>query len=173
MKSIGEIFQLGKVFFQVLKWDFKEEKKVKELFYKNHTFAQIDTLLKKIQVVFSVFYFQKISQEKGDSDIHKHGETPITTIDAIAKRVGLTKNDHLFELGSGRCRAAFFLAAEYGCKASAIDMVPDFCLKQLRISLSDLKEINTTFTLGDITSMNLSSATVIYLYGTCLEDDRN
>jgi hypothetical protein len=34
------------------------------------------------------------------------------------------------------------------------------------------KEINTAFTLGDITTMNLSSATVIYLYGTCLQDDQ-
>ncbi|MBM3207675.1 MAG: class I SAM-dependent methyltransferase [Chlamydiae bacterium] len=172
MKSIGEILDLGKVFFHVLKWNFKEEKRVRDLFYKNHTFSRIDTLLKKKYRFNSPYTIsKKFLQKKGEQDVHRYGETPITAVDLIAKKVGITPKDHVFELGSGRSRAAFFLAAEYRCKVSAIDWVPEFILHSYDIS-KRFKEIDATFYIGDITKIQLSSASVIYLYGTCLEDNQ-
>jgi len=171
MKLIGEIFTLALLRVQVLRWNYLQQKRVQKLFYGNSLFAELDKSLKKLYRFNSPF---KISKQfllrKGEEDIHCYGETPLTTLDLIAKEGRISENDHFLELGSGISRGLFFLSSHYGCKATGIEWVPEFVLKSYDISKS-YPSLDLSFFLSDMTKASFEGASFIYLYGTCLPDE--
>lgn len=171
MKLIGEIFTLALLRFKILHWNFLEERKVQELFYSNRLFAELDKSLKKLYRYKGPFKISKhFLQKKGGQDVHCYGETPLTTLDLIAKESHLSEKDHFLELGSGTGRGLFFLSSHYGCKASGIEWVPEFVLKSYDLSKS-YPSLDLSFFLSDMTKASFEGASFIYLYGTCLCDD--
>ncbi len=107
--------------------------------------------------------------KRGEEDIYQYGETPLETAYQIGIEAEVTEKDHLFELGCGRGLVSFFFMKQFGCRVTGIDEVPLFIKKA--------KQIDTFFSLGcsflceDFFESDLSAATVIYLYGTCLPDE--
>ncbi|MBS0615535.1 MAG: class I SAM-dependent methyltransferase [Verrucomicrobia bacterium] len=92
-----------------------------------------------------------------------YGETPLLTLKAIADRCEITSHDRGIDLGCGRGRSTHFLAKYSGCQMQGID----WCQELLPAS-----EERVTFSCEDICAADLSKATFIYLYGTCLEDEQ-
>ncbi|MDN3507340.1 MAG: methionine biosynthesis protein MetW [Simkaniaceae bacterium] len=92
-----------------------------------------------------------------------YGETPLALYDEIAKRVGLEKGERFLDLGCGRGRGCYFLAHFYGCKALGIEMVAGFVKRAIAVPGVEILQ-------GDFLSCDLN-ADVIYLYGTCLNDE--
>ena len=94
-----------------------------------------------------------------------YGETPLSMMDTIAKKAGITASDVVYELGCGRGRACFWLASFIGCKVVGIEYVPKLVEKAKKIHCPLV-----TFLCEDYLEADLSEATVIYLYGTLLSD---
>ena len=112
---------------------------------------------------------RKFLQRRGDEEIHLYGETPLKTIDKLCLEAGITKDDHLFELGAGRGKTSFYIREHFKCNVTAIEQIPLFVKKAKQ--LNSLLSLGITFLCEDYTSSDLSKATLIYLYGTCLPEE--
>ena len=108
-------------------------------------------------------------KERGASNIYQFGETPLTTLDRIARQCQISAKDTVYELGCGSARGCFWLHTFVKCQVVGIDYLPDFIVKAKKVKRwARLAKID--FIQEDMLNVDLSSATVIYLYGTCLED---
>ncbi len=123
--------------------------------------------------LLSAYFFKSPYRiaRKFHKGLSPYGETPFKTMDFIAKKVGIKNTDIVYELGAGRGRCCFFLATFYKCVAVGFENVPRF----VEIA-STIKKMfcvqNVDFFLRDIfEDFDLSSATILYLYGTCYADD--
>lgn len=140
-------------------------------YYSNFQFFKIDLSLRLMYLFHSPFSISKrFLLAKGEDNIYAYGETPLTTLEKIAKECQITKNDCVYELGCGRGRTCFWLNSFIGCKVVGIEMVPDFVERAKRIT-KKLNLRNVDFLLGDMCKTDLQKATVCYLYGTCLEEE--
>ncbi len=155
MRSIGEFFELLYLRFAVALYNFKEERVVKKRFYSSASFKKLDKALLSSPNPYSV------------PKAFPYGETPLTTLQQIADRWAICPSDYLIELGCGRGRGVLFLSHYTGCKAKGIDWVPSFIAHAKAVAK---QTSNVTFACSDIMKADLSSATIIYLYGTCLDD---
>ena len=139
-------------------------------YYSNLSFCKIDTYLIFTYLFHSPFRISKrFLRDLGETDIYTYGETPLTTLDQMAQTSQLTSHDTVFELGCGRGRTCFWLNQFIGCKVVGIDYVPVFIERANQIKEKfNLKDIQ--FREDNMLTTDLTGATVIYLYGTCLED---
>lgn len=140
-------------------------------YYQNKTFAKVDLSLIFSYLLNNPFAISKrfLMQHKA-TDIYAYGETPLASFAAIMKECGVTSKDVVYELGCGRGRTCFWLNAFVGCKVVGIEIIPEFVDKAQKIQ-QRFKLENLEFRCEDMLTASLSDATVIYLYGTCLEDD--
>ena len=106
-------------------------------------------------------------QQKGESQVHAYGETPLTLLEAIVKRFYIGPQDFIVEMGAGRGRGALFLASYVGARVRAIEQHPTFCHTLREMEAEGLEVVQ-----GDMFRPDLSGATVIYLYGTMLLDSQ-
>jgi len=143
----------------------------RSLFYHHPQFALYDRALLKAYRFLNPYRLSKeFLLKKKEENPHQYGETPIKAYYEIAKTFGLTAEDRVIELGCGRGRGLFFLSAYYGCCVHGIEWNPRFVA-----IASQIKERfalpKVTFTCEDMFTADLTQATFIYLYGTCLNDD--
>jgi len=140
-------------------------------YYRNRTFAKVDFLLRCRYFFQNPFRISRQFLEKrGESDIYAYGETPLITLDHICKECGMTKDDVVFELGCGRGITCFWLNLWLGCEVVGIEYIPKFVENaQTVVQTHHLKGIR--FRLEDMLETDLTGATIIYLYGTCLDDE--
>lgn len=171
MSSIGEYFYLFWLKIKVLFFDLWEERLVRKQFYSHDLFPLVDRALKKAYAKRSAFAISKqFMLQRGEDNIHCYGETPLTSLKQIATIAGIDATDHVFELGCGRGRLAFFLSSVLGSKVTAIDYNPYF-IHKAKQTLQKAPSLPVTFLLSDITEVNFEGATVIYLCGTCMSDE--
>jgi len=169
--AVKELFQLVFLRIAVIFFNCIEYCKVVYYYYSNKPFRKVDTSLLKYYLFNSPF---KISKNfligKGAEDIYAYGETPLTTFDLIIQRLNIQTTDLFVELGCGRGRCCFWLQAFKGCDVLGIEWVPEFVEIANEISEKNhLKNIN--FVCQDMLTTDFSNATIIFLYGTCLEDE--
>lgn len=139
-------------------------------YYPNWQFAKIDfSLLMSYLLNNPYILSKKFLQDRAEKEIYLYGETPLTTMDLIAKECKIKKDDHVFDLGCGRGRNCFWLHYFIGCKVTGIDQISQFIEKANLIKKRFSLE-NIYFQNEDIRETNLDKASVIYLYGTSLED---
>jgi SAM-dependent methyltransferase len=168
---LREFLELIWVNFVVHLRNLVEFLKVMVKYYGNITFLKVDMSLLLMYLFHNPFSISKrFLMRKGESEIYAYGETPLTTLEMIAKECQISSKDVVFELGSGRGRNCFWLNSFIGCKAIGIEYIPDFVERAERIK-KKLEIKNVDFRLGDILDADYTGATVLYLYGTCLEDD--
>lgn len=169
--SFKEFFELLWINFKVQMIALAEFFRVVFKYYTaNFRFCKIDMSL-LITYLFNSPYeiSKKFLIEKGEKEIYLYGETPLTTLDDIARQCQITKNDTVFELGCGRGRTCFWLNSFIGCKVIGIETIPEFATRAQEIkSRFDVK--NVEFRQQNMLQTDFSKATVIYLYGTCLEE---
>lgn len=157
MRSIGEFFELLYLRCAVAFYNLKEEWRVRKRFYSSLSFKKLD------QAILASPNPYKVSKA------FPYGETPLTTFQQIADRWSISSADYFVELGCGRGRGVFFMSHYTGCKAKGVDWVSAF-ISNAQMAQRMYPQLPVTFVCADITQVDLSSATVIYLYGTCLDD---
>lgn len=168
MRSIFSLFTIylrSKIFF------LQEEKRIFQLFYGCDLFQSCDLALKKKYLLRNPFAISKrFLKKRKEKELDVYGEIPLTSLFLIAKECEIAPYDHLFELGCGRGRAAFFLRSVLLCSVTAIDFIPFFVLNAQKI-VEAFNIERLTFICDDIQYIDLNQATCVYLYGTCLSDD--
>lgn len=109
-------------------------------------------------------------RKRGEANVYAFGETPLTTLDLIAKECRILSKDCVYELGCGSARSCFWLHTFVKCEVVGVDHLPAFINKANRVKRwNRLSKIH--FIKDDMLKVELQKATVIYLYGTCLEDE--
>lgn len=144
--------------------------KVAWQFYRNPRFCKIDLSLFILYFGESPFIISKrFLTSRGDDNLYSYGETPLTSLKKISKECQIHSSDTVFELGCGRGRTSFWLNSFIKCNVVGIDFVPEFIQKanliKERFGLNGVR-----FLLQDMFEANIQNATVVYLYGTCLND---
>lgn len=148
-----------------------EELKIVTLYYGNYRFLRADLALHRSYFFKNPFRISKqFLKNRGEREIYAYGETPLTTLDLIARRCGITDRDRVIELGCGRGRTCFWLNLILHCQVKGVDFIPEFIEKAEKIK-EKLKLEGIEFQCLDIVDVDLQWATVLYLYGTCLEDE--
>jgi hypothetical protein len=130
-----------------------------------------------IDVVFFALYAlrtpftvsKRYLQGQDSENIYTYGETPYSTLEYIARECDITDKDTVYELGCGRGKTLFWLASFIGCRCHGIEIIPSFVQRAQRVqSLFSVEKIS--FCCEDMLEADFSKATVVYLYGTCLDD---
>jgi predicted RNA methylase len=110
-------------------------------------------------------------QLKLEPDVYQYGETPLLTIQKIAQYANIGEGDCVFELGCGTGRCAFWLAYFTGCRVIAIEQIPDFVdFSNKLIENNNFLKESIRFIRDDFFSADLSQATVIYCYGSKMDN---
>lgn len=165
--GLKENFVLFLINIRVKFANFLDYLKVVYKYYPRFHFFKIDSALLASYFFSNPF---RVSKEfllrKGEEDIYTYGETPLTTMDLIAKECSISSQDLVYEMGCGRGRTCFWLHEFIGCKVVGVDYVPLFIEKAKRVQKRfNVKGIK--FLLEDIFQMKLKNASVVYLYGSC------
>jgi len=158
MRSIGEFCSLLYWRIRVFFYEIVQQRKVKKLFYSNESFKKLDQEVLGLSNPFRI------------PEAFPYGETPLCTLKEIADRFGLASSDTLYELGCGRGRGAFFLSWYKKCSVHGVEKVVSFVSDAQRTARRHGVK-NATFSCGDMREADLSGATFVYLYGTCLDDE--
>ncbi len=169
MQRIGNFFSSVYWFFRTRLLQFIEESRVFLLFWKKKEFRKIDIALKKSYFFHNPYRMARKFLEDHQKQWQPYGETHLTTFFKIAKRAKISASDVVIEMGCGRGRGVFFLEAFFGCRVIGVDMVNEFISKATRIKEQYKKE-NVLFFCGDMMTFDLSKASLLYIYGTCLSD---
>ena len=144
--------------------DYLRQKDVKRRFWRDKAFKQVDSTLLKLYRFKNPYAISR--RFTGE---HVYGETPLQTFEAIALKARLGPEDHLFELGAGRCRGAFFLSHFFKCQVTAFEQIPLFAsLAQEVILRCHVERVHILE--SDFFKADLSEATCVYLYGTSMSD---
>ncbi len=143
--------------------------KVIKKYYINSAFRKIDcSLLLKYSFKSPFAISKSFMEARGESDVYVYGETPLTSLEIIAKECQLTDKDIVFDLGCGRGRGCFWMNVMIGCKVVGIEYIPEFVEKALEVKQKyGLKNIE--FRHQDFFKANFKGATVLYVYGTCMD----
>ncbi|MBM3462350.1 MAG: hypothetical protein FJX76_09635 [Armatimonadetes bacterium] len=94
------------------------------------------------------------------------GETPVISMIAMLRRVGITADDVVFDLGCGRALALMGAARHFGVKGVGIEVVPTLVARARRMA-GDL-DLSGKVTLieGDFLKQDLSPGTIFYAAST-------
>lgn len=150
--------------------NFVEYLRVLYRYYRRKSFAKVDGSLVLMYLFDNPFSIsRRYFLHQPNSEEFTYGETPLTTFEQIAKEARITSNDTVYELGCGRGRTCFWLQNFINCKVVGIDIVPDFIQRAKRIQRK-LGIRGVEFKVQDFLKADVKNASVIYLYGTCLED---
>lgn len=169
--DIKEYLDLFWINLVVKKRNFVDFLKVVGKYYPTFSFFKKDMSLLLTYLFDNPFAISKrFLIKKGEKDVYAYGETPLTTLDFIAKECRLSSDDTVFELGCGRGRSCFWLNQFIGCKVVGVEIIPDFIERAERVKRK-LKVQNIEFRNEDMLNTDFKGATVLYLYGTCLEEE--
>ena len=149
-------------------WEWLEDRSFHKIF-SDPQFRKIDRSLKQQYLWKNPFTISREFYEAiGDRDVHQYGETPLTTMNKIARALKLSKDDHLYEYGSGRGRTSFFINHYFRSQVTGVERNPIFVERADKVAKQH--NAGVTFLESDFLEVDPSDATAIYLYGTCLPD---
>jgi SAM-dependent methyltransferase len=170
MGKIGDFFTLLSLKFVVTWRNFVEYITVIRRYYVDKEFRQIDIYLLRNYLMQNPYRMSKeFLKEKGEGNIYQYGETPLTTLDKIAKECDIGAKDRFYELGSGRGRSCFWIHCFRKCRGViGVEYIPAFvkiAAKTCRVYQVE----GVKFIYRNILDADMSDATVIYFYGTSSE----
>jgi SAM-dependent methyltransferase len=152
--------------FNTIEWS----KVIWRYYRKNFAFAQLDLALWAVYASRSPYKISRefLKQQKSTS-LYEYGETPLTTLEHIAKECGIRSQDTVAELGSGTGRSCFWLATFVQCHVIGIEYIPEF-IANAKALQEGYHIANVQFLHADMSCVILYNPTYIYLYGTIMED---
>ncbi|MCH9627921.1 MAG: hypothetical protein S4CHLAM2_15700 [Chlamydiales bacterium] len=140
-------------------------------YYRKPAFVFTDFLLATHYLTRNPHQVSKaFMKQRGEKNLYTYGETPLTTLDQIARECRILSNDIVYELGCGPGRTLFWLRHFVQCRVVGVDYLPTFIERAQRVNRWRQLD-RVTFLNQDMLETNYSQATVVYLYGTCLEDE--
>ncbi len=140
-------------------------------FYGNANFRWQDIALLSQYLFRSPYKINKqFLLKRGEKEVYTYGETPLTTLEKIVDACQIGPKDHVIELGCGRGRVCYWLHHIKGCTVKGIDYIPEF-IEKANLVRKKFHVKGVSFECCDLLEADLEGATVIYLYGTCLEDE--
>lgn len=171
-RSIGSLvvyslfFNLKTTFFRIFEW----LQVIVRYYRRERRFMWVDLSLASQYLFRNPHRLSKaFLRKRGVANIYAFGETPLTTLDQIAKECGILSHDTLYELGCGSGRTCFWLSTFVKCRVIGVDYLPAFIQKAQRVKRwRRLAQID--FVQGDMLQIDLRKASFVYLYGICLED---
>lgn len=171
LNDISEYTKLIFINLYVQIRDFFDFIKVAAKYYSNYSFLKADLYL-LLHYLFNNPYSisRRFLRAKGEHNIYAYGETPLPTMEMIAKQCRISSKDKVFELGCGRGRTSFWLHSFIKCRVVGVDFVPHF-IKKANYVRKRYKIEDVEFRKENMIETDLTGATVIYLYGTCLNDE--
>jgi len=158
-------------YFRYAWHDLQDAHHVRSLYYRDPDFSAIDRSLLKKYIMRSPYRISKrFLKQKKAQDLYTYGETPLSTFEEMAKEASIKPLDHVLELGCGRGRGVFFLAHFFNCQVTGIERIPQF-VKLAKHVAKQHHVKNVSFKCADMFKTKWPDSTVIFLYGTCLEDE--
>jgi SAM-dependent methyltransferase len=140
-------------------------------YYSNFYFALADLTLSLLYTFCNPYrHCRKFLEKIGEKQIYAYGETPFSTLETIAREVNATSQDYWLELGSGRGKAALWIASFIGCRTTGIEWVPRF-VKRANFTARLFRLSNLSYECKNILDAPFKDATIIYLYGTTWDDE--
>jgi predicted RNA methylase len=98
--------------------------------------------------------------------------SPVQVIEFMLKLAGLKAGEVLFDLGAGDGRTVMLAAKSFGARAVGVELREDLAKKALNtIHESGLSD-RVTIVNGDMFSVNLTSADVVFLYLTTSANEK-
>lgn len=170
LQTLKEYFELSLLNSKVKMRNLIEYFRVVFNYYSEPSFAKRDGYL-----IFSYLFNSPFSVSKRflmlrqEEDVYTYGETPLTTLEEIARRCRLSVEDVVFELGCGRGRTCLWLHQFIGCHVVGIDYVPEF-IKRANEVKAKFNITGVEFRQQDMLDADLTGATVVYLYGSCYKE---
>lgn len=169
MLKNGSLFYSLQISIFVRFYNLKDFVRTAWNYYRNIEFAKID-----LSLLWSYFWKSPYRMNR-ELHLEPYGETPLCTMEKIAKIAAITAADTVFELGCGRGRCAFWLAHFKKCKTVAIEYNPLFVARANQLKLhfqkaGDKSLERLSFRLIDMKEADFHEATVLYLYGTLLSE---
>ena len=146
-----------------IKWILlREQLQVCRRYYRNWRFALADLLLGLSSLICNPY---RLCRKRGEI----YGETPITTLQEIANRLALTKEECWVDIGAGRGKGALWIATWVGCRVVAIEKIPYF--SRVAWGIARLLRLHKLAVAPlDASKYIYSGATVAYLYGSSWSD---
>ena len=111
---------------------------------------------------------EKESSEEPDSiqrENFVYGPTPLSSLHYILRRSGVQKGAHIFDFGCGSGRGCLFMAKKWRSRVVGIDLNPYFIETAQKIR-EKVENESVTFIHGDILSIDVRDADLIYMYCT-------
>jgi hypothetical protein len=129
-----------------------------------------DLFLRIISIFINPYSIsRRFLANRGDVSVYQYGETPIASMDEIAKKCEISSHDRVIELGSALGRCSFFLAHCHKCRVVGVEQIAIFSkISNFLLWLLNCK--NLKFINEDMFEIDFSEFDVVYLYGTCLKD---
>ncbi len=105
----------------------------------------------------------------GHKQIHIYGETPLSTFEVIANECEINQSDTVIDMGAGRGRGIIFLHHFKQIRVIGYERIPYF-VKVVNMLIETFNLTRIELINADMLQADLSMGSVIYLYGTVLED---
>ncbi|MEN3297118.1 MAG: hypothetical protein V7642_6371 [Burkholderiales bacterium] len=140
-------------------------------YYPNTQFRRADLRCMSAYLLRSPYRIcQRYLRDMPDDKVQKiYGETFFTTLETIARAVGLSEKDVIYDLGCGRGRGVFWFNAMYKCRAVGVEIHPGFVTEARRIK-NKLGIDRVEFIYANLMDLDYDDATVVYFYGTAFSD---
>ncbi|MBA3603288.1 MAG: class I SAM-dependent methyltransferase [Parachlamydiaceae bacterium] len=139
-------------------------------YYPNKRFRQQDLSLLSKYIFTSPYSISKnYLLARGADDLYQYGETPLTTLARIVKECQISEKDIVYELGCGRARTCFWLASFVKCRAIGIEQIPTFVEYANQVK-NKFHVTGVKICEGNYLDYSYMDASVIYIYGTCLDE---
>ena len=113
---------------------------------------------------------RRFLDQRGETDAQGYGETPLVTLNAVARRLKLTSKDALLELGSGTGRNCVWLSDQYGCKTLGIEQIPLFVQVGKTLVRQCLPAGKVSFICGDMFDLDMSRWQRVYVDCTAMSE---
>ena len=107
---------------------------------------------------------------RGEVGAQGYGETPLVTLEAVAKRLQLTSDDAVLELGSGTGRNCVWLSEQYGCRTLGIEQVPLYVRFARKLVRKYLPKHQVSFICGDMFTLDMSRWRFVYVDCTAMSE---
>lgn len=139
-------------------------------FYPNTVFAKADWALLRAYTFQNPYRIAKhYLVSTGADDPYTYGETPLHTMEKIVDAFDIRPIDLVYELGCGRGRTCLWLATHIGCQVVGLETVPQFM--EVATKVQESHQIhNLSFQADDFFDADYSLPSVVYLYGTSMDD---